>query len=513
MKAENEIELKLRVLDESGLSQKSYEDFTGKLLRKLGGKNNKREVSFLPEPLKLLQTSYYDTKNMDLLKSKIVYRVRSEENENTATIKTDIPREDQKSDILAQRLEQSVLFDQSISSDNYLEIFKDTPVLDILRPIVGRKNLNLLFTTVFERRSFLIELKNQYKILLCIDYGNIVSEDKAQFINEIELELIEGHIGDLFSVACLISGMIPLEAEPQSKYARGLILSGNASNPAVHRTNAGRKYHACESDHTFETTAKGVAAHILDELIYYKNTMETRLSDYEAVHTFRVLLRHMIAVIELSKPVLGDQEFKEVRSTLKKILKKTAKTREIDIFCHSWKTFIESVDACEIDIAKRLSGIINAYRQYERTSLQSNLHDGSFTVLRLHIEKWIYTADKQDKAEIVTQDVLSDFIGLRDQSIAELSVSFNPAKAKKLHKIRLAVKEKRYILRYFDTGIPENELSLEIERLKKLQDILGDMNDIAINTRYSFTMLPDHSLSIKYREWLAEKLLTMQHAL
>jgi len=530
MKTEKEIEIKLKILNKSDLSPESYDDFVGKLQKTMGGKNNKHGVSVFSEPAKILETSYYDTKTMDLRKSKIAYRVRVDEGTKVATIKTDIPQVENSSGILAQRLEQTATIPENTNPDNFIEIFKETIALDVLKPVIGRKSLELLFTTKFDRKSYLIEQKDKYKILLCIDSGEIICEGNTKDIYEIELELLDGEMDDIFNVAYIISNLIPVNAEIASKYARGLVLSGKVSPKEINQLKPVKKYKIPERTLPFEKSIKMAVSYILNNLIYYKFAAENHQSDYEAVHAFRVLLRHLISITGLAKPIMNDKYFKEMRKLMKISLKKSAKTRETDIFLRSWKEFSDTLDETfenEKNIANKISAILVAYRHFERAGFQVALNDGNFTSLRLLVEKWLYEnknsvknisfdengvvdeSTKTGESDIQPNDILSEFINQKDSLISELSSDVKSLKAKKLHKIRLAVKEKRYILKYFNVGLSENELAAETDNLKAIQDTLGELNDAIFNLDYAEKILPDCNLTEKYRKWLKENQLSL----
>ena len=63
------------------------------------------------------------------------------------------------------------------------------------------------------------------------------------------------------------------------------------------------------------------------------------------------------------------------------------------------------------------------------------------------------------------------------------SALVNP-KDKKLHLLRLACKELRYLLEFFASMFPREKVDVVIQQLKKLQDLLGHFNDLRIQEEY-----------------------------
>jgi CHAD domain-containing protein len=53
----------------------------------------------------------------------------------------------------------------------------------------------------------------------------------------------------------------------------------------------------------------------------------------------------------------------------------------------------------------------------------------------------------------------------------------------KLHRLRIECKRLRYLLEFFSSLFPENEINLTIQHLKKLQDVLGLYHDCIVQKR------------------------------
>ena len=56
----------------------------------------------------------------------------------------------------------------------------------------------------------------------------------------------------------------------------------------------------------------------------------------------------------------------------------------------------------------------------------------------------------------------------------------------KLHKLRIQCKKLRYLIQFFANLFPQKKISILAGQLKKLQDILGNHNDLSVQVNYLF---------------------------
>jgi CHAD domain-containing protein len=64
----------------------------------------------------------------------------------------------------------------------------------------------------------------------------------------------------------------------------------------------------------------------------------------------------------------------------------------------------------------------------------------------------------------------------------------------KMHALRIDCKKLRYLLEFFASLFPRDEIDLLVKQLKKLQDNLGDFNDFVVQGEYLIQILKDLSL-------------------
>lgn len=166
----------------------------------------------LTEP-KTLVNIYYDTANLALNQHKIALRVRQKGQQFIQTLKTKgtsidglHQRGEWEWNILSKELDLSLLADC------------EAWTLDI-----DANELKKAFETNFDRYTAEIQHEGS-RIELAIDTGDIIVSDNTDPINEIELELLEGHAEALISLGKLIKDNLSVEQYDVSKAERGYML-------------------------------------------------------------------------------------------------------------------------------------------------------------------------------------------------------------------------------------------------------------------------------------------------
>ncbi len=172
-----------------------------------------------------LFNQYLDTPENDFRKHGIGFRVRSKNDNIEQTIKI------KGSAIggLHQRQEYNV------------QLTNHQPNLDLFDSAIWPEDLSLsrvqtqlvaMFTTDFERKEYTLQFDNGDIVELVYDSGLIVAGKQQDVINEIELELKQGHPKRLFEVAQQIASIIPVQIGNLSKAARGyMLLKGQHLKP------------------------------------------------------------------------------------------------------------------------------------------------------------------------------------------------------------------------------------------------------------------------------------------
>lgn len=191
-----EIELKLQLYPESISSIMSF-------LHKYGQ----------PQKSFLINT-YYDSPDHLLSKNKMGLRIRQQDKNLTLTLKTE-------GEIVAglhTRPEYNIELDK-----DEVDLERLTKTYSINMPC-SQDQIQSVFRTDFNRSIWLVKLENNAEIEVALDEGKILAKNKQTPICELELELKQGNVNDLFDFVRLL----PLEHLffcSSSKAKRGYLLA------------------------------------------------------------------------------------------------------------------------------------------------------------------------------------------------------------------------------------------------------------------------------------------------
>jgi len=211
---EYEIELKLLTNEQAG------EVIETKLLPQL-------DANIIQET-QILINHYFDTRNRTLRQHNIGLRIRGNSNTFEQTLKT----AGKSIGGLHQRPEYNISLDESKKQR------VDIPDLKLFPSSAWPKTIDVddlqtkietLFTTHFERKTYLLEFSCGDIVELVWDKGEVKSGNKSVPICEIELELKKGSTAALFNIAKHIVSLLPTTIGSVSKAALGYNLCDGLS--------------------------------------------------------------------------------------------------------------------------------------------------------------------------------------------------------------------------------------------------------------------------------------------
>lgn len=182
-----------------------------------------------------LTNEYYDTEDLQLMRSRSGFRVRSTDGVYEETVKTsarsggglatrkefNIPLKDPRPDLSLFPPEAF-----PFETENLEEV---------------SKSLKKLFSSDVERTSWLVKSASGTSEI-SLDLGTVKSGNLTDEIREVEIELKDGAEKAIFEIAekIISSGKITLRAESRSKAQRGYILAGLSPEPEYKDLDAGK---------------------------------------------------------------------------------------------------------------------------------------------------------------------------------------------------------------------------------------------------------------------------------
>ncbi|WP_371376572.1 CHAD domain-containing protein [Sporomusa aerivorans] len=457
-----EAELKLRIADSACLSSLLSSPLLGQLATQ-------------PPYKQLLETTYFDTADQQLLKSRLSYRLRLADGEWTATVKADGTSDGG----LHQRTEYNIPVDNPLPAT---EPFIDTAIGERLVQAVAGMPLEPIFSTRFERHIIELSTPDGSNIELALDDGNIIAGDKVQRILELELELKSGRPQSLIWLGAALAEDFPLLPEQESKLYRATVLAGMANElgrdiplaSPLKKSSGLLPAQRCFSQ---------IMIYSIHEIIRTQQTYLDAPDDMEALHALRIELRKLNALLQLAKPLLPFEEHLDMEEKLTAWDSRFSSVRDLDSLSAAWHDATGYMNQVIPGYAGRpaLTALLTAKRQAEKASFYNTVAAGKLTALLLGI--WSYLAEWADQNPDNAQPVFKDFIfenlNLWLIHFLHMGNDLDLSDLDTVHNLRVTGRRLRYTLTVLDPVLPDSTRLLT-KRLEKLQDILGKIQDIGL---------------------------------
>src|ERR1022692_3993407 len=170
-----------------------------------------------------LQNIYYDTPKLELHQSEMALRLRHACRQWLQTLKG--------GGSVKAGLHQRNEWEVPVSGAALDFSSSQTVEWEAHLPSALRKKLHPIFVTDFSRSSRMLDFHGA-QIELCMDHGEVRTEQRSTPICELELELKSGEPQQLFELALAILEVVPFELEVVSKAEQGYrLLSGYIEHP------------------------------------------------------------------------------------------------------------------------------------------------------------------------------------------------------------------------------------------------------------------------------------------
>jgi triphosphatase len=346
---------------------------------------------------------------------------------------------------------------------------------ELLRPSLRRK-LQPVFVTDFTRSSRMLEFQGA-QIELCMDQGEVRAGQLISPICELELELKSGEPLQLFELALAILEIVPFELETVSKAEQGYRLLSKYSEHPV----KGSAPHLDISD----TLAGALEKLIWSCLQHFQGNLQGAMAgeDAEYLHQMRVALRRLRVVLRIAEKVSADPVLAGLYKDISELCVALGRIREWDVFIAQTLQ-----PACE-----RLAGhaglqALLAASERQRAecyaALRGAAHSRELQRLLLRFAIWMNgdylksRTGQQQAKEFATRRLRK-----LARRFAQASQDLQTADAARLHALRIVAKKLRYSAEFFADLYGRNAAGSFLGALGEVQDVLGEINDIAVAHR------------------------------
>lgn len=400
---------------------------------------------------------YFDTPGRALSKAGLSLRIRRSGHRRVQTVK-------------AERASTGGLF---VRSEWERSVDDDTPVIDDTTPLcalLGDKASAVApaFEVRVERRTWVVE-EEDASIELVLDRGEVVMEERASPICEIELELKSGRPAALFAFARRLDAVAPVRLGVQSKAKRGYRLTGPASFIVK----------AEPVELTVDLTAAEAFRVIVQSCLRHYRLNEALLLTSRkagALHQARVALRGLRSALYIFKPVTGGNRQFGVREELRWLAAELGKARNLDVLL-------------ERSSAGDLHDLVAAAREAAYDRVHEVLASARVRALMLDLAEWIATGDWLEVPDTETahsQPARAFARAALDRlrrRVRKGGRDLIHADDETRHELRKDAKKLRYGAEFFaglfDAPGERRRHKKFVGALEALQDELGALNDLA----------------------------------
>ena len=423
-----------------------------------------------------LVSVYFDTDKLKLRRKGLSLRVRRIGQRHVQTIK-------QESE------ERAALFDRNEwerdigGKEPDLEAAQDTALEPLLSKKL-RRGLKPVFETRVRRTVYPIRHHGS-EIELTIDRGKVEAGRQSTLLCEVELELKRGESADLFKVARTLAEEVPLQLAVKSKAERGYALIAGEEVKAVKSAPV-----ALKADFSRQAAFQAIARSCLHQ--FAANLPAMQGGDPEGVHQMRVALRRLRAAISLFSDMLVDPQTDAMKAEFKWIAGELGPARELDVFIKrvlkpvsDGKPNGPGVAVLARDLRKRReNAFARAHAAVESARFRALVLD---TAAWIEAGAWMRNGDDLVRAlrERPIAPAAAEELRRRRKTILKRGKTLDKLDPQRRHKLRIQAKKLRYASEFFAGAFPGKKSARRREDfvtgLEKLQDALGDLNDIAVH--------------------------------
>ena len=434
---------------------------------------------------KLLVSTYYDTPDRRLRRERIVVRYRQQGRQWLLGVKT--------APLIAAGLAQRGEWETPGRPGDFDFAHVDaSAVRELLDSLRGE--LQPVFATHFRRQAHLITPSPGVRIEVALDRGWIEAGAARQRIREVELELLQGTLGDLFAVALDLQASLPMHPEASSKADRAYRLVDVEPVLAVKAQPV-----ALTPDMPTIAAFRLIALACISHL--QSNEQGVCCSDEaEFVHQARVAMRRLRSAMRLWEPLLPEPFVVRFDPWWQALATRLGDNRNWDVFRAETLPLLAEAFAGRLDgdrLALRALAHCNSSRRASRRALQSEDYS------RLLLEFTAALMDLPDTPAGRLADFVPRCLGKRARRVSERAAVPLQGDVAARHRLRVAFKQLRYGLEFFAPLLAGPLVVDYHQSATAMQEMLGRLNDLAVATQLVDALRLPVADRVELRAWLA----------
>jgi triphosphatase len=417
------------------------------------------------QPLRRIRqrTTYFDTADLALKTAGVSLRLREADGEAIQSIKT---LQSAASAGAAVRGEWEWPARSNGIDPRKLHI----PPLRRVLPRIHARQLKPVFRTEIDRTK--MEMVSQGAVVeLAFDRGYVVADGQRQVISEVEAELKRGdNAGVLYSIGLELHKHARVQVGSSSKAVVGYHLL-NGESPAPSKAP---KIALAE-----DVTVAEAFVQIMRQSISHVTANQSALLEgaAEGIHQLRIGLRRIRTTLRLFRQFLRQAESEVRKRELQWLGHEVGEARDWDVFLANILP-LHLGDEMVVDTVTQLT-------DFAHQRAAAAIRSPRYARLMLGLGHWLESNDwrlspPSDAGKRLDERLAGEAAAMLDdvaQGVFKAGRKLRRLNAAGRHELRKRAKKLRYSVEFVATLYPEKEMSDYMKTLKKLQRVLGDIND------------------------------------
>ena len=218
--------------------------------------------------------------------------------------------------------------------------------------------------------------------------------------------------------------------------------------------------------------------------------------DSEFLHDFRVAVRRTRSGLSLIKDVLPPAVVEKYKKDFAYLGQVTGPTRDLDVYLLYEDEYKARLPETLQDGLHSFFENLAALRVQEQRTLVKELKGPRVEEILSSWQAYLESGDTQSAplADRPVIDIAKKIIYRRYKRVLKDGLAITEQTPdREIHRLRIQGKKLRYAIEFFASLFPVHDVAIAIKRLKKLQNYLGDFNDLSVQQ----DVLRDHLQGIR----------------
>jgi len=420
----------------------------------------------------LVSTSY-DTSDRRLKRRGLSLRLRHDGKAITQTVVADPETEN----LTATRQEWSAPLDDAVPD---LARFDDPALLErigLILPVELQPQFTMTVTRRTKRYRVAQGGARGAVIEVAFDTGEITGDEWRLPLAELEFRLLEGNPEALYREALKVHEATPLAIETLSKSQRGFAMADGT--PAIPRKAVGADLTPAM------TTDEAIARVFGDCLSHWLANHAAVLEglDIEGLHQLRVALRRLRSAVTLFKEILPPDDAAWLQEGAKALLGGLGPARDWDVFQEELLTPVVAAQPGEPSLGS-LQVAVEAERRSAQSRAKATLTSPAYGAFALRLAAWLEARGWHHAGvgalEMPLIELADRLIARNHKKALKQGRRFETLPEDDLHRLRITLKKLRYTTEFFASLYPKAKTRSYLKDMRRLQDDLGHLNDVAV---------------------------------